>query len=312
MRCSGIISVLVLLLGLHSPSASDQCNDGSHQSTSWRVATSTTRSGWAWDVMQLNFVDADGIVVALGDDCVAIHSGSVSDRTRGGIPGYEPENAFNTNRAIWGGRKTAGEFFLGFRCTRSRSVQTVQIIQYGSKHVTDNLSVQRLHGREWITVHRTKLQEVDAMETIPIACITETEPSSPRTSLPASGVHTTGNNHNSEVGCDQKRDYSSKSWRVLALTTRSGWAWDVMHLNFFTANGNMVELSSSCRPIQSGSVSDAEDGIAGYESRNAFRSNGNWWGGRKNSSSEFYLGFTCTESQVVRSVEILQGASFRS
>lgn len=118
----------------------------------------------------------------------------------------------------------------------------------------------------------------------------------------------------SEVGCDQKLDYSSKSWRVLASRTRSGWAWDIMQLNIVTANGNMGTFGSSngCDAIQSGSVSDAGDGITGYEPRNAFRTDGTWWGGRKNTAGEFYLGFECTESQVVRSVEILQGASLHS
>jgi len=159
-----------------APAQDDDCyNDLGVSATTWRVVASTTRSGWAWDVMRLKFSTDDGIV-QLGEDCQAIDSGSVSDANLGGISGYEAENAFSSNREWWGGRKNAGKFYLGFECRTPQQVRSVEILQTGMPHVADDVLVQRLDGNQWRTVHEARLRKVDEMETIWSPCAAKANP----------------------------------------------------------------------------------------------------------------------------------------
>eukprot|EP00931_Biecheleriopsis_adriatica_P099519 TRINITY_DN740_c0_g1_i2.p1 TRINITY_DN740_c0_g1~~TRINITY_DN740_c0_g1_i2.p1 ORF type:complete len:1185 (-),score=174.65 TRINITY_DN740_c0_g1_i2:159-3713(-) len=133
----------------------DRCaNDVEHAaSRAWRVRASSTASGWAWDVRNLRFVSVSGQALDLGI-CQAISSGSVSDADKGGIAGYEEENAFSGNRGWWGGRKDEkGTLFLGLDCSTAVVVKEVQI-QQGDTHFARELVVEMLNesGR-WVAVH---------------------------------------------------------------------------------------------------------------------------------------------------------------
>jgi len=304
-----MLALVSFLVAFLAPVAVDACSERAVSAISWRVVAPTTRSGWAWDVMHLNFVTEDGIV-QLDDDCTVIHSGSVSDKQNGNVPGYSPRNAFKNNGAWWGGRKSAGQFYLGVKCAKPKVVRFVQIWQHG-KHVADEAAVQRSDGSEWITVHKASLQKVGEMEMMPIVC-DATMPTTTRmpatTRMPTTTVAAAAPPSqvalNSAHGCSEI-GHSTLAWRVVAPTSRSGWAWDVRSLDF-VANDGLVQLGDDCKVIHSGSVSDEENGgVPGYKPENAFNSNRAWWGGRK-SGGQFYLGINCTRPKMLQSVQILQ------
>jgi len=251
-----VLAVITLHIAMPVTAQYHDCED-LKESTSWRVVALTTDSGWAWDVMSLKFVTDLGGAVHLDENCSAIHSGSVSDADRGNIPGYEPENAFRKDRTWWGGRQSDGQFYLGIQCAEPRLVKSVKLMQHG-RHRADNIQVQywsnRIDNRTgtdgWVTLQDVPVTRANRMQKIWEACVMDTAPITIR---PAASSN-----------CDNTSVQRSTSWRVVASTTHSGWAWDVTKLKFVTDIG-AIELDEDCRAIQSGSVSDVERGnILGY------------------------------------------------
>merc|ERR1712151_33617 len=58
----------------------------------FRLSTSTSNSGWAWDVPRVKFMLSSGqeLVPGGASGCIAIGSGHVD------VPGYDVQNAFTT------------------------------------------------------------------------------------------------------------------------------------------------------------------------------------------------------------------------
>jgi len=97
--------------------------------------TSTTSSGWAWDVIRLKFSTELGEYPAA--NCEIITSADC-------CPWYEGANAFADDRRLWGGRKSDGIFFIGIRCpVPDMPIVKVQVLQ-GGGHFASTVTVQRL------------------------------------------------------------------------------------------------------------------------------------------------------------------------
>lgn len=128
---------------------------GSH---GWRIRAATTRSGWAWDVHQLEFVCASGERLD-GRFEEMFYSGSAGDPAHGSIPGFEPRNALDIWRGgLWGGRRGVDQtYFLGLKVARPEMVTRIQLVQ-GDMNGADDIDVECLDERgQWRLVSRVHI-----------------------------------------------------------------------------------------------------------------------------------------------------------
>jgi len=89
--------------------------------------------------------------------------------------------------------------------------------------------------------------------------------------------------------------------RLEAKSLRSGWAWDVRRLKVLLRYGVELQPSGDCHVVESGHVD-----VPGYEATNAFDDHGSWWGGRRDSAGDFYIGIACDRPFVWTDVSLDQ------
>jgi len=93
------------------------------------------------------------------------------------------------------------------------------------------------------------------------------------------------------------------TWSIVAHSSSSGWAWDVVRVKFLTITGEELSPSTpGCHLVESGHVD-----VPGYGPQNAFSNDQSWWGGRKDGASDkFYLGVACRGDHKVAAVQLWQ------
>jgi len=83
------------------------------------------------------------------------------------------------------------------------------------------------------------------------------------------------------INQDASSGQAVSGWRILTNTTRSGSGWDVKRLKLLTANGEFD--SEKCDTTSSGPD----------KATNAFKDNSEFWSGRVDENSQYFVGLLC-------------------
>ncbi|CAE8627459.1 unnamed protein product, partial [Polarella glacialis] len=134
----------------------------------WRVAAQKTPRNWAWDVHWLEFNTASGPLPIGGPEgCVPIDSGSKSDESFGGTPGYDygswqifyNPNGRRFTKRYWGGRSNDSLLFVGLQCQTPVIVHSVQITQGNQvgANCFAQIALQALVADSWTTLFEAQV-----------------------------------------------------------------------------------------------------------------------------------------------------------
>lgn len=134
-------------------SGADVSNDADldgNAATGWLIEATTTKSGWAWDVLRIKFIGKAGEISPSAYGCQIISSGYAGSNAAWGS-GYAPNNAFKDS-ARWGGRKDSAKniFYLGFeKCTKPLPMVTSVSLKQGRTHAATSIEVKSYSKNKW-------------------------------------------------------------------------------------------------------------------------------------------------------------------
>lgn len=116
-----------------------------------------------------------------------------------------------------------------------------------------------------------------------------------------------------DLGLDVEADgfapsWGLHTWTIMADTTTSSLAWDVVRVKFITTTGEELSPSTpGCHLVESGNAGPQ------FGPLNAFEDGDALWGGWKDvTSQKFYLGLTCGGNYRVAAVQLKQAAGDHS
>eukprot|EP00588_Corethron_pennatum_P025262 CAMPEP_0194315902 /NCGR_PEP_ID=MMETSP0171-20130528/12687_1 /TAXON_ID=218684 /ORGANISM="Corethron pennatum, Strain L29A3" /LENGTH=231 /DNA_ID=CAMNT_0039071915 /DNA_START=143 /DNA_END=839 /DNA_ORIENTATION=+ len=121
------------------------------ESDQWRIITSESKSGWALDLLELNFYsDAS----CSKDSKVNPNGEPIDSGNAGGS--WLPKYAFNTPGRYWGGRKSDGFFWIGMRFTEVITVKCIDLLQGADPHYGPEWTVEARQAGSWAKVAEKK------------------------------------------------------------------------------------------------------------------------------------------------------------